>query len=445
MKSLSAYLALRYLRFKGKDKNISIMMKICFLGIIIGTFSLMLTLIITNGFEKVIHEKMQGINSQIIIYSPGNQLEYESVAHALRKQFRDDIAGIGASTTKQAIIDHDKKQTVIFLKGIDSAHEHLVTNIPQKLITPLPQPDQSLEALLDDRGILIGYKTAEQYELHVGDSLTLMIPEPGSKKRINLKKEKVIVRGIFKIGLEEYDNNLALASLPFLQDVYDERGVDQITIKLNDTTSTWPALIKQYSVLSLPFWSHALNKIIHRIKTWIISESDEQQTIKRIRKQFPQLHVHSWQDLYPALVSSLKLEKYVMFFILALISLVACMNMISLLFMQIQQKRRDIAIFKAMGMPDKTIQSIFLRIGLTITVIASSIGLGLAALAGFLLERYPFISLPDVYYVSYLPARLDLDNFIVVFVVTLLLGFVATWIPARRAQSINISQVLRQE
>ena len=121
------------------------------------------------------------------------------------------------------------------------------------------------------------------------------------------------------------------------------------------------------------------------------------------------------------------------------------MNMISLLFMQIQQKRRDIAIFKAMGMAHTTIKRLFLRIGLSITFVASLLGLGLAAGVGFLLERYPFIQLPDVYYISYLPARMEPEIFLVVFLATMLLGFLATWIPAKRVRKINIVDVLRQE
>jgi lipoprotein-releasing system permease protein len=134
-----------------------------------------------------------------------------------------------------------------------------------------------------------------------------------------------------------------------------------------------------------------------------------------------------------------------MFFILALITLVACMTMISLLFMYIQQKRRDIAIFKSMGLSDNKIRSIFLRIGLKITLGASLTGLTLAFIAGYILERYPFIHLPDVYYISYLPARMDFEIFIVVFIVTMIFGFLATWIPTRGTKKINIAQVLRQE
>jgi lipoprotein-releasing system permease protein len=415
MQFLSTFLAWRYLWFKSKDKNISIMIKICFLGILIGTFSLMLTLIITNGFEKVIHEKMQGISSQVIISSPGNRLDYSELQKVILRELKNDIKAVSARILKQALIDRDGNQSVIFLQGIDGPNEANVSTLTQKIVRPLSQEARQIVSDLKDNQIIIGYKTATQYNLHVGNEVSLMIPEPATKHKVFFNKNKFVIVGIFNIGLEEYDNNFAFCQIDYLNKLFNETGADQITIKLHDLKKLW------------------------------VSKSHEEVVITKLKARFPQLSIQSWKELCPALVSSLKLEKYVMFFILALISLVASMNMISLLFMQIQQKIRDIAIFKAMGMSDKNIRSIFLRLGMSITLSASLLGLGLAALAGYFLEKYPFIELPDVYYVSHLPARMDLEIFLVVFLATVLLGFLATWIPARRSKQIEIAQVLRQE
>lgn len=396
------------------------MIKVCFLGIFIGTFSLMLTLIITNGFEKVIHEKMQGINAHLVMHAPKSQLDYQGLRTAIEAEFGDRVCGISGSSTRQAIIDRDKAQSVIFLKGIDQDHEHEVSILPEKITAPadavgsLAKKDL-LSLLLQDNNIIIGHKTAEHYGLHVGDTLTLLIPEPGGRSKIFLNKKQVVVSGVFSVGLEEYDNNLAFTSLDYFKTLYDDKGVDNISLKVKKERKFFSAYDSEVMV---------------------------QQALKM---RFPHLVINSWKELYPALVASLKLEKYVMFFILALITLVACMNMISLLFMQIQQKRRDIAIFRAMGMSRKTIQSIFIRLGVFITFWSAALGLGLAAGVGFLLERYPFIELPDVYYVSHLPARMDAEIFLVVFIATMLLGFLATWLPARRSRHLNIAQVLRQE
>ncbi|MFH1461411.1 MAG: FtsX-like permease family protein [bacterium] len=423
MNSLSSLLAGKYLQFKNKDRNIALMIKVCFLGILIGTFSLMLTLIIMNGFEKVIHEKMQGINSQAIIYSSGQQIDNESIKSYLNEKFKNKIKALSGSSTRQVLIDYNNNQSVLFIKGVDNDFEK-TTNITEKIISP--QNVESFFNLIKENKIIIGNKMAQTNNLKVGDILTLLIPKAGGKDKINLKKKKLEISGIFKIGLEEYDNNFAFCSLGLLQDLFKEnkQGVDQIN--LNFKKSKEPNFFK-------------------KIYNFFSFKDYEQRTIDELQKDLPTLTISSWKDFYPALVASLKLEKYVMFFILALITLVASMTMVSLLFMYIQQKRRDIAILKSMGLSNKNIRSIFLNIGLKLTFWSSSAGLALAAIAGFILERYPFINLPDVYYVSYLPARMDLEIFIIVFVCTMILGFFATWIPARRTKQINIAQVLRQE
>jgi lipoprotein-releasing system permease protein len=404
---IATLVAWRYLWHKDKDSNIAVMIKVCFTGILIGTFALMLTLIITNGFEKAIHEKMRGINAQILISSPGNKLDPVPISDAIKKNLGPDLVGVSGNSIKQAILDDDKTQTVLFLKGIDPATESSVTSLAEKIIRP--QGDL-LTTLLADNNIIVGHKTAQEHNLTIGQTVTLLIPKPDGKKKLALQSHAVTVAGIFKIGLEEYDNNLAFLSLDTLNELFDEQGVDHIIVKLARD-----------------------------------DDSYEKKMITRLKQRLGHLTIQSWKDLYPALVASLKLEKYVMFFILALITLVASMNMISLLFMQIAHKRRDIAIFKATGLADKQIRAIFLRMGLTITVSASLCGLALAALAGYTLERYPFIQLPDVYYISYLPARMDWEIFTIVFVVTLIIGFLATWFVAQRSTRINIAQVLRQE
>ena len=460
--NISSNIASKYIKFKKKDRNIALMIKICFLGITIGTFCLMLTLIITNGFEKVIHEKMQGINSQVIIYSPGNKVDYQAIKKFLLHNFPNEIKGISGNSTRQVLIDKNKSHSVLFLKGIDPENENKVTNIAQKITFPVFEKktthEELLKNLLQNNQIIIGEKTAKHYNLKTGDQIKILIPESGGKKKIFLKDKKVTIAGIFKVGLEEYDNNLAFISIDFLQKLFEEdKGVDQINLKLKDNNRTTFSDLKQ-SFKNI-FTSNNLNKkelfinFLNQTKNFVKQVifnifrpiDPEAITIQKIKSALPMLSVNSWKDLYPALVSSLKLEKYVMFFILALITFVACMTMISLLFMYIQQKRRDIAIFKTMGLSDKKIRSIFLRIGIKITFWAATCGLLLAAIAGFFLERYPFIQLPDVYYVSYLPARMDLEIFIVVFFATMLLGFLATWIPAQMTKKINIAQVLRQE
>jgi len=442
MKNLSSFLAWKYLTYKHKDANISFMIKICFLGILIGTFALMLSLIITNGFEKTIHEKMQGINAQIIINSPGNRLDYENIAQTLQKDFSHDIKAMSGNSIKQAILDHNNMHTILFLKGVDPEKESQVTNIASKIVSS----KKNLADLLADDQIIIGYKMARDHNLSVGQTITILLPEAGNKKKILLKKKHVTISGIFNIGLEEYDNNFAFMSLEQLNTSFDEQGVDYLTIKLREPERLMTSITHAgLSFFTARFWKDLIVKIKHACMLLITRQTDEELVIKKLQHRLPHLVVCSWKDQYPALVSSLKLEKVFAFFILALITLVASMNMISMLFMHIQNKQRDIAIFKTMGMNDQMIRSIFLRMGIWITFTGSILGLGLAALAGYFIEKYPVITLPDVYYVSYLPARMDFEIFFIVFAATMLLGFFATWLPARGCKNINIPSILKHQ
>ena len=421
--SISTFLAWRYCWFRGHQRTISAMLAVSFIGIFIGTFSLMMTLIITNGFEKVISEKMQGISAQLLMHAPGNQLDYPQLRSALEQEFPGVFSGISGSMTKQVLIDRAGGQQVLVLRGIDELHDNEVTSLEKKIVSNNGGEQVRVAEVLAGTHVIVGHKFARDLLLEVGDRLEILVPESKRKKQIMLHKAVVTVGGIFDIGLEEYDNNVAFCSLDLVHDLFDEAGVDQVQLTCAEPPRSW--------------WQ--------KIAAWVRGYDHERAVLGRLRHRFPHLRAVAWHELYPALVSSLKLEKYVMFLIIALITLVASMNMISLLFMQIASKRRDIAILRTLGCSDRQMRGIFVRIGLLVTVAASLAGLLCAAVLGFALERYPFIKLPDVYYVSYLPARVEPVLFVIVFVTTVLLGLLAVWFPAYSARRIHVVDVLRSE
>lgn len=409
--NLALFLAYKYISYPKKDSTIRLMMRVSFFGILIGTFSLMLTLIIFNGFEETIHEKMQGINAQIILHVPDSRMDPDKLRQSLIRELKDKFVWASGSITRQLILDNGEKQTLIFIRGLEPESEAKVTTLESKITSPA---NSNLEKMLSNNSIIVGHKLAQSFGLKVGNKVDLLIPEYGqSKNKISLRKKSTIVSGIFNVGLDEYDNGIAFCSIDFINKIFaqDEEmltGVEEMAIRLNKTTQ-------------------------------------EEDVIKELKKQFPGTVIESWKELYPALVSSLKLEKYVMFFIIALISLVASMSMVSLLFVQLQQKRRDIAILLSMGANINNIKNIFMILGLLITLLGSIIGLSLAAISGFLLEKYPFIELPDVYYVSHLPARMNWEIFVIVFISAFALGLFATWLPTKNMNKIKIAELLRSE
>lgn len=409
MKSLPLFIGWRYMRHRSTEQTITTMIKICVTGIFIGSFALALTLAIMNGFERVTHETMQNINAQIIIRSYGNTLDVPSFMNLFEKSV-PAVQAWAPSQTRQVMIQNpttNHVEDVVVLRGIDPLREGTVTVLEQKIVSPAH--DKNLEHLLIENNILIGSTMARDLELTPGQTVELLFaPEEQTGKKINLDNASAQIAGVFETGIEEYDRGMIFCSLEFLEQLFPDAGVAQLNIKLHH-------------------------------------DAHEPSVIKQLKDALPDVEVYSWKDLYPALVSALKLEKYVSFLVLALITLVASMNIISLLFMQVTHKRGDIAILQALGCPAVIVRRIFIWMGMIMSFCACIAGLVCAAIAAWLLEHYVHIRLPDVYYVTYLPARMDWFLLVAVFVVVMVLSLCATWYPARRATAIHVADVLRFE
>jgi len=412
MKTVSLFLAWRYLCGPKKEGSISVMLKICFLGILIGSCALTLVLGVMNGFEKITHQKLQGVHAQIIMRAHGQPLALNEIAHVFDTEF-PEIRAWSPSDTRQAIIQHpesDDISNVIILKGIDPAREKDTSVLEHSITNGRASAPKTLPAILTADHIMIGDKLAENLDFFPGDTAYLLLTQDTNSrnKKINLERVNTSIGGTFKTGIDEFDSGVVFCNLSFLEEIFPDAAPTQINIALH-------------------------------------THVDEVAIIKRLQQRF-NMEVFSWKDLYPALVSSLKLEKFAMGLILALIILVASMNIVSVLFMQITQKRGDIAILQALGMPHTTIERIFIWIGMIITLSASIAGLLLAFILGLLIEQYPIIEIPDAYFVgTHLPVALNLSIYCGVFILIVVMSFCATLFSARSTRSINISNVLRFE
>jgi len=405
------FLAQRILFSHVYHKSISTMTIVCFMGIFIGSFSLALISAIMNGFEVAIHEKMQGIHSHIIIQSYGNDIDLEVLGTILRKEF-PEIAAFSPTASHHILLRSesasDDAPAVAMIKGIDQNTEQLTSSLSKKIIKKLPTITTYPE-LFAHNYLVIGKQLAQNNHISIGDQVELLFIRDNQirGKKFTFDSQQAIVSGIFDTGIDEFDNGVVYCSLSFLEKLYP-------------------------------------NSIIEHVNVALTPYADEHAAIQKLRDRLG-IDVYSWKDLYPSLVASLKLEKYVSFFILALILLVASMNIISLLFMQITQKRPIIALLKAIGMTDNSICAIFFMIGMIISCSASISGLIAALGASFILEKYPFITLPDTYYVTHLPVAMNWYIVCAVFCVVILFTIGAILLPIQRIRSLNVSRVLRFE
>ncbi len=400
-------IALRYVQTKHKDAAIATMIRICFAGIGIATCALALVVCVMQGFERATHERMQSIYPDLIIDTQGQAIDFEKIKPILQEPVYG-IAHVSPQRIEQAMLYNCAyaNPTVICLRAIDPEAEQHVTTLATKTITPAKTP--MLAQLIFKNYIFIGYKLAQQLNVALHDTISILYSNDEPKNlSITFKQAPVHIGGIFKTGIDEFDTNLVFCAPSFFDQLFPERGITQLYLKLQDKNKVQPCL--------------ALQERLH-------------------------VAIYPWQSLYPSLVGALKLEKYAMFFILLLIVVIASMNMLSLIFMFTTQKKREIALLLAFGMPLAHIKLLFISISLYICFFATSTGLLLAYGIGYIIQRYPIITLPDdAYITTTLPIDLDPTIFCIIFFAALGLSCLASLIAIKKIPMKNIAHTLRYE
>ncbi len=151
-----------------------------------------------------------------------------------------------------------------------------------------------------------------------------------------------------------------------------------------------------------------------------------------------------WMELNRNLFSALKLEKIMMFVILALIILVASFNIIGTLTMIVIEKNREIAILKAMGARNRSVMRIFMIDGLIIGTVGVLIGVPLGY--AFCWGIQTFYTFPaDVYYISQIPVRIRAMDIIAVSLAAVGISLLATLYPSWQAGKLRPAEALRYE
>ena len=167
---------------------------------------------------------------------------------------------------------------------------------------------------------------------------------------------------------------------------------------------------------------------------------------KQLAEKFRNVQVKTWKEINRPLFLALRLEKIVMFATISLIIFVAALNLISSLSMLILEKRPSVGVLRTLGATERTILTLFLEVGLLIgltgTLLGNAVGLGVSWAA----NRYHFIPLPaDMYFLPYLPLKIELDDIVGVNAVAILLSVVATWYPARTASRLDPIAAIKEE
>ena len=258
----------------------------------------------------------------------------------------------------------------------------------------------------------MGKELASSLGVFVDDKINIVSPlgEIGPMGMLpKIRQFRVVA--IFEIGMFEYDSSLALTNIKAAQEFFSmDNTISGVEVRLHDIYKA-PEIKK-----------HLQKKL-----------------------GFP-YYVMDWMQMNKNLFSALKLEKFAMFVILVLIILVASFNIISNLIMNVMEKSREIAILKAIGATNKSIMAIFILQGLFIGIIGTTVGVLGGFGLGYILNTYQIIKLPaDVYYLSHLPVKMNLFDFVTVSLSAVTITLLATIYPAWQAAKLDPVEPLRYE
>lgn len=379
------------------------MIRLCFVAIFLANFALALIIGIMQGFEIATQSTLQTIYPHIIIDGKNNHINFQAFISKINA-LKIPYSSCAPRSSAQMIISNPQEEIneVVQFKAIDPEKEILTTALQEKMIIP------SKKLVMHDTEILIGKELAASLHINKGDFVDLLFTDSAqaSNGSSKLMSKQAKIAGIFFTGIYEYDANMIIGTFPLFFDIYEDEGIQQIYVRLQ-------------------------------------SISDETKAIESLKKAFPHAAVYTWKDLYPGLLASLKLETLGMSIILGLLFIIAIINMISLLFVFVKNKSRDIALLASFGMKPLQLRAIFIIISIFLTGAASLFGLLAAGITGICLKTFPIINLPEhIYYTNTLPIELNPLLFLIIFVCSITVGILATLLPIYSIDQKNIKNTL---
>ena len=402
------FIALRYLKSRKRHRGLSINTAISTGGVAVGVMALLVVLSVMSGFHEDLQKKILGVSAHVVVLDyKGDIKDYKGVIEQLKGAPR--VLAASPFVLGQVMVSSGERAQGVVLRGIDPSLEAETTEIKKHL------KEGSFEELKEVKGIsgiILGRELSLRLGVVRGDNVRVISPM-GKIGPLGMlpKVREFRVAGIFDVGMFEYDSNLVLTAMGPAQE-FLEMGdsVTGIELRIDDI-----------------------------YKAGLVSKSVQE------RLGFP-YYGRDWIQMNKNLFAALKLEKLAMFVILTLIVLVAAFNIVSTLTMNVIEKEREIAILKAMGATNRGIMSIFMLQGFLVGLVGTAIGLTGGYVLGWLLDTYQIIKLPaDVYYLSHLPVRMNLSDFLSVSVSAVVISFLATVYPSWQAAKLNPIEPLRYE
>jgi len=423
------FVAARYLRAKRRQAVVGVVTSISIAGVAAGVAALIIALAITNGMRRDLQDKLLGASSEVDLMrvAADGIRNWRPLVERLRQV--PHVTAASPGLYGQVLVSRGPHAGFALIKGIIPSEELTVSNLLNSIVsgsakdltpamaansTAVPTPGDSLPQPVDAEfpPLVMGRDLADQIGVQVGDSVLITSPQ-GELTPLGLapKYQRFRVVGIFHSGFYQYDSAMAFMRLSDAQRLFSE-----------------PDLL---SVISF--------KVDDMDRAPEIGRAIEQAAGKGYMTS-------NWIEQNRPLFRALKEEQVVTFIIIALIVIVAALNILIALTMMVMEKTRDIAVLMSFGVEPSQVRRIFLLQGFLISVIGTILGVALGYVASWAGGHYHFIHLSaEVYSIDTLPFAPRLMDGVIVSAVSIGISLLATLYPSSAAARILPAEALRYE
>ncbi|MCB9232618.1 MAG: ABC transporter permease [Bacteroidia bacterium] len=408
---LPIFISLRYLFSRKKQNAINIITGISILGITFVTAALILVLSIFNGFQSLIEDLFSSFDPDLKIEAAlGRTLPYSEETLKKIQQF-EGVEFVSATVENKAMIGYGDKQHIVAVKGVREDYlkispvDTLVYDGEYRFVAHDGYPACILG------GGVAGFINANLLDdIHPIELLVALesgdfLKNPESA----IKTESFFPAGYFSVQIE-YDNKYVLVGFQQAQKLFGYEGkCTAYEVKLKDKDQADQVKAGLAQVLGKEFI------------------------------------IRTWYEQHETLYKVMQNEKLVAYLVLALILLLAGINIVGSLSMTVLEKTRDIAVLMSFGAHKALLSRVFLALGFMIGALGGMAGTLIGLVVGYLQQAYGIVKLSggDSFLISAYPLEMRVGDFILIFLTVFGLSLLAAWLPARRAAQISISTALR--
>ena len=399
----------RNLKPKKKEGFLKIISIFSFVGIMLGVAILIIVMSVMNGFKTDLTNKILGLNPHIVV-QPNSFIIDNDFVTKIKENFKE-VTISKTYSGEGIILINDKAKGIIF-KGVNIQEKKIKEFFENNIVSGDINKFKK-------NNIFIGTELAFNLDLKEGDSINLMSSAFVATPLGSLPKQETFkIAGIFNTGFVEFDQNIIFLNIEDALSIFDKDIKDQ-NLEI--------------------YLKNPLEANIYK---------------KQIEKINQNYFIYTWADLNKSFFSALKVERNVMFIILTLIIIVAAFNIISGLTILIKNKTKEIAILKTLGLNNTSIKKSFFLTGFTIGFFASISGIILGVLFSLNIEKVRvFLSTvfnveifpSDIYFLEQLPSEINLFSIFIIFILSLIVSAIASYIPARHISKMKTFRALKYE